>query len=197
MGMGTHGPPSADAGTWLYLERPRWRAMSDLTKHRSSFNPWIIGFPFLSTPPTPNGSPGREPLRRSWLISLRCRMRRNTIDQELAAGADPDSSECRHLRAAQLTAASNRQALAGAYERHIVAATSSPPLDVLPVNWSGVRAAAPRLDHLAQRLREDPRVRAQGVARARLLLTDGDSALYAKHDDLRLVDEVRSTLALL
>jgi len=171
--------------------------MTDLTKHRSSYNPWIIGFPFLAAPRTPGRHPGREPLRRSWLIALRCRLCRNAIDRELAAGADPDSSECRHLRAAELTAASNREALAAAYERHLVAATSIPPLDVVPVNWSGVRAAAPRLDRLAQRLRADPRVRAQGVARARLLLTDGDSALYAKDEDLTLVDEVRSTLALL
>jgi hypothetical protein len=171
--------------------------MTDLTKHRSSYNPWIIGFPFLAPPRTPGRRPGREPLRRSWLIALRCRLRRNAIDRELAAGADPDSSECRHLRAAELTAASTREALAAAYERHLVAATSIPPLDVVPVNWSGVRAAAPRLDRLAQRLRADPRVRAQGVARARLLLTDGDSALYAKDEGLSLVDEVRSTLALL
>ena len=107
-------------------------------------------------------------MRSSWLTALRCRLRRNAVDRELAAGADPDSSECRHLRASELTGESNRKALAAAYERHIVAATSSPPLDVLPVNWRGVRAATPRLDRLAQSLREDPGVRVQGVARARL-----------------------------
>jgi hypothetical protein len=133
----------------------------------------------------------------SWLTALRCRLRRNAVDRELAAGADPDSSECRHLRASELTGESNRQALAAAYERHIVAATSSPPLDVVPVNWRGVRAATPRLDRLSQRLREDPGVRVQGVARARLLLTDRESALYDKDDDSGLVHEVRSTLALL
>ena len=127
-------------------------------------------------------------MRSSWLTALRCRLRRNAVDRELAAGADPDSSECRHLRASELTGESNRKALAAAYERHIVAATSSPPLDVLPVNWRGVRA---------QSLREDPGVRVQGVARARLLLTDRESALYDKDDDSGLVHEVRSTLALL
>jgi hypothetical protein len=136
-------------------------------------------------------------LTKPKLIALRCRLRRNAIDQELAAGADPESSECRHLRASELTAQSNRQALAAAYERHIAAATRFPQLDVVRVNWRGVRAATPRLVHLARRLREDPRLRAQGVARARLLLTDRDSALYAKGDDLSLVNEVRSTLALL
>lgn len=170
--------------------------MTDLTRRRSSHKPWIAGFPVPAAPRTRGRHRGREPLRRRWLIELRCRLRRNAIDRELAAGADPDSSECRHRRAAELTAASNREALAAAYERHLVASTSFPPLDVLPVNWRGVRGAAPRIDRLAQRLRDDPRVRPQGVARARLLLTDGDSALYAR-DDACLMDEVRSTLALL
>jgi hypothetical protein len=170
--------------------------MTDLTKQRSSYNPWIIGFPYLAAPRTPGEAPRRKPQRSSWLIALRCRLHRNTIDRELAAGTDPDSSECRHLRAAQLTAASNRVALADAYERYVVAATSSPQLAVIPINWSAVRAATPRLQELARRLRDDPGVRAQGVARARRLLTERDSALRAK-DDLSLIDSVRSTLALL
>ena len=171
--------------------------MTDLTKYRSSYNPWLLGFPYLPDQPKPDGSPGRQPRQRSWLIALRCRMRRRAIEQELAAGADPDSSECRHLRASELTAESNRQALAAALERHLVAASHVPPLDVLPVNWHAVRAAAPRLERLAERLREDPRVRAQGVARTRLLFTDANSALFAKDDDLSLAHEVRSALALL
>jgi hypothetical protein len=181
----------------LDTDHSQWSAMTHLTKHRSSYNPWTIGFPFLSAPQTPGAPPRRGSLRSSWRIVLRCRLRRNAIDRELAGGADPDSNECRHLRASELTGESKRHALAAAYERHILAATSSPPLDVLPVNWRGVRAATPRLDRLTERLREDPGVRAQGVARARLLLTDGDSALYAKDDGSSLVDEVRSTLALL
>jgi hypothetical protein len=169
--------------------------MSNLTEHRSSHNPWTTGFPFLWAPRTPRGLPLRR--RRSWLIALRCRLRRNAIDKELAAGAEPDSTACRQLRASELTARRNRQTLAAAIERHIAAATSIPPLDVLPVNWRSVRAATPRLDRLAQRLREDARVKPQGVARVQLLLTDGDSALYAKDQVTTLADEIRSTLALL
>jgi hypothetical protein len=59
------------------------------------------------------------------LVALRCRLRRNAIDTELAAGVDPDSSECHHRRTVELTAESTRQALAAAVERHLAAATRS------------------------------------------------------------------------
>ena len=170
--------------------------MADLSKHKASHDPWFIGFPFLPATPVA-GAARHEPLRSSWLIALRCRLHRNVIDRQLAAGADPDSSQCRHMRAAQLTSESNREALATAYERLLCAATGFPRLDVLPVNWRAVCAARPRLERLAERLREDCGIRAQGVARARLLLTDPDTALNVKDRDSPLMDEVRSTLALL
>lgn len=171
--------------------------MTDHTKYRSSFNPWILGFPSLPDQPEKGSRPGREPSHRSWLLGIRCRLHQRAIDRELAAGTDPESSACRHRRAAQLTGMSERDKLASAYERLLAQSESPPVLDVAPVNWRGVRAAAPRLVRLAQRMREDPRIRAQGVACASLLLTDGDSPLYGPQDELRLVDAVRSTLALL
>jgi hypothetical protein len=195
MSIDTHGRRAVDARTSECLEDPDGGIMTGLTEHKPSHIPWFMGFPFLPAPPTPDGT--RAPLRSSWRIALRCRLRRNAIDRELAAGANPDSSECRHLRASQLTTESNREALAAAYERFLVAATSVSPLDAVPANWRGIRAARPRLEHLVQRLRGDRSVRAQGVARARLLLTERDSALHAKDGDSRLLDEVSSTLALL
>jgi hypothetical protein len=128
---------------------------------------------------------------------VRCQLRRRSIDRELAAGADPESSECLHRRASALTRESDRHALAAAYERHLNASMNSPQLDVLRVNWPAVRAASPRLERLVQRLREDPGVTPRGVARARLLLADRDSPLYVQGDTMRFEDEVRSTLALL
>jgi hypothetical protein len=169
--------------------------MTDLTEQKPSPSPGSTGFPSLPVPPTTDGT--RAPQRSSWRVALRCRLRRNAIDRELAAGTNPESSPCRHLRAAQLTTEGNREALAAAYERFLVASTSVFPLDAVPANWRGIRAARTRLEHLVQRLREDRSVRAQGVARARLLLTERDSALHAKDGDSRLLDEVHSTLALL
>jgi hypothetical protein len=196
MGIDTHGREAVDAGMSVVHRLPDGGTMADLSKPKTPHDPWFIGFPFLAAPRSA-GSARRERRRSSWLIALGCRLRRTAIDRELAAGADPDSSECRHLRASQLTSEGNREALAGAYERLLDAATSFPPLDVLPVNWRAVRAARPRLERLAHRLRKDRGVRAQGVARARLLLTDQNTALHVRDPDSRLTDEVRSTLALL
>jgi hypothetical protein len=133
----------------------------------------------------------------SWLIGMRCRLRRTAIDRKLAGGADPESSECLHRRASELTRESDRRALAAAYQRHVDASTHFPQLDVLRLNWPAVRAATPRLQRLAQRLREDPGVTPRGVARARLLLADRESPLYVQGDTARFENEVRSTLALL
>ena len=171
--------------------------MTDHTKYRSDFNPWILGFPSLPDQPEKGSRPGREPSHRSWFLGIRCRLHRRAIDRELAAGIDPESSACRHRRASQLTGMSERTKLASAYERLLAQSESPPVLDVAPVNWRGVRAAAPRLVRLAQRMREDPRVKAQGVACASLLMTDGTSPLYGPQDEQRLVDAVRSALALL
>ena len=77
--------------------------MTDLTKHRSEYNPWLIGFPFLPATRATGKPPSQEPRSSSWLDRFHCRLHRRAIDRELAAGADPNSSDCRHRRASQLT----------------------------------------------------------------------------------------------
>lgn len=194
MGINTHGHGALDGATSLSINDSRETTMPYLTDHKPSQSPWSTGFP-VPTPGTPDTRtrPGRPP----WLVALRCRLHRNAIDRELAAGGDPDSSECRHLRASQLTAQRSRESLATAYERFLAGAMSVFPLDAVPLNWRGIRAATPSLDRLAQRLRQDRSVTPQGVARARLLLVARDSALNDKEAESRLVDEARSILALL
>jgi hypothetical protein len=166
--------------------------MTDRIQHASSQNPWIVGFPAPLGLQTPPGSHAR---RGSFLAGLRCRLRRGELDRELAAGADPESTECLRRRACELTARSQRAGLAAAYERLLAEASAPPILLRAPVNRGGVRESAPRLAHLATRLREDPDVRAQGVARARVLLTDAAGPLYAPHGGPRFGDAVRSALA--
>ena len=152
--------------------------MTDRIQHASSQNPWIVGFPVPLGLQTPPGSHVR---RGSFLAGLRCRLRRGELDRELAAGADPQSSECLHRRACELTARSQREELAAAYEQLLADALTPPSFLRAPVNRSGVR--------------EDRDVRAQGVARARVLLTDAAGPLYAPGGGPRLGDAVRSALA--
>jgi hypothetical protein len=195
MGIHTHGHGPLDGGNSLCIKQPWEKTMPDLTEQKPSQSPWPVAFPTAPGSRIPDSK--SHPERASWLVALRCRLRRNAIDRDLAAGADPDSSECRHSRASQLTAESTREALAAELERFQVAATSVYPLDAVPVNWRGIREAGPHLDRLTQRLREDRTAKPQGIARARLLVATRDSALNANDGESRLVDEVRSILAFL
>ena len=169
--------------------------MTDPATHKPR-DPWLVPLlPIGAT--TPTESAQLEPPRNPWLVGLRCRLQRGKIDRQLARGADPSSSQCRRRRATELTAQKERAKLATAFDRVRTHAEVAPRLSVAPVNWRGVRACAPSLARLAQRLREATEVRPQGVARAEVLLTDGTSALYAPGDESRLSAELRSTLAAL
>ena len=148
--------------------------MTDFTKYRSSYNPWLLGFPLLSATRR-TGKPSRHAFPRS-------------------SGPHPRAPKLTAVGERRLTAAGERRRLADAYEQLIVRAAESPTVNG-PANWREIRAATPLIARLAQRLREDPESRAQGVARAEHLLADDAGALYAPHDEQRLVDEVRSTLA--
>jgi hypothetical protein len=167
--------------------------MPDVRNPKSSQSPWSTTLPFAAAPAPPVRKSGHGPA--SWLAALSCLLHRNSIDRELAAGADPDASECRQRRASKLIAQSSREALAENYERLQIAATSASPLDAAPSNWRDIRAARPALDRLVKRLREDRNVRAAGVARARLLFNDRHSALHDRNGGAGLVDEVRTVLA--
>jgi len=104
------------------------------------------------------------------------------------------SSECLRRRASELTADSTREAMAVSFEHLLVGMTHTLPIGLAHVNWRAVRVATPLIDRLVKRLRGDSRVRAHGAARAKLLLAERGSALYAK-DGRLLVDDLRSVLA--
>lgn len=171
--------------------------MSNLTRRKSPFNPWLIGLPFLPAARSLEDRAIDEVREMSWSTRFRCRLRRRAIDQELRAGVDPDSTDCRRARATELAAVSERRALAASCERLLTRSEAPLTLTASPLNRREIRAAAPLLHRLAQRLREEPSVRVQGVARARLMLTEETSFLYDSRDQLRLVDQVRSVLVAL
>jgi hypothetical protein len=176
--------------------------MTTQTKPKSTSNSWMARFLYLPVPGTTSDAPakaepkGPEPRRRSWRTALRRLFRKTAIEQDLTAGANLSSRECRRRRASELTGPRTREALAASYENLLAGLTHTLPFGLAHPNWRAVRVAAPLLERIASRLREDPGVRAKGVARAKRLLSERGSALYAR-DSARLVDEATSTLAAL
>lgn len=135
----------------------------------------------VSTPTRREERPAASSLRGR----LRVLLHRGALDRELAEGADADIREDLALRAAQLTAPGHRRTLADSLDEAVAIAegqgpriTSSPPLAS-----RDVRAARAALLSLSRELREPGAVRAQGVAIAQRLLTDGTGPLYVESRD--------------
>jgi len=111
------------------------------------------------------------------------------IDRDLAGGALPDATMERALRARTLVGMPTRRGLARSV-RHMLATSARPSTagyPPVPVCRDRVRACSAEFEELIRRLLAPWPVPAQGVAKARLLLTDGGGPLYrrASPDDLR------------
>jgi hypothetical protein len=105
------------------------------------------------------------------------------LDRLLAAGADPAWDPELGIRAAQITAAKRRRALAVALEAAVRDAHRPPRWSAaVPLARGAVRAAAHELHLLAESLVETAAPAAEGVALAKQLVTDPSSPLYAPGD---------------
>jgi len=133
--------------------------------------------------------------RQSMAIGLRLRvfLRQGSLDEMLAAGADPSERPELSLRALQLTSRRHRHALADGLEKAIKIAeiggrrlTASPPLA-----RRDVRSCRASLLGLVRDLRSGSEVHPAGVARVHRLLTDGTSPLYECRRDDELWHAVR------
>jgi hypothetical protein len=111
---------------------------------------------------------------------LVARLRAARLDQELARGVAPDTSAPLVLRAQRLIAPSTRAGLAREIERMLRDALTGYVWVIARVapRRREVLDAANELDALARRLVEPGPISAGGVARVRLLLTDGTGPLY-------------------
>jgi hypothetical protein len=122
---------------------------------------------------------------------LVARVRAARLDDDLARGVAPEASVPLLLRAQRLIAPGTRAALARDIERILRDAMSSCVWVISQVTprRRAVLDAAEELHALAHRLVEPGPVSAGGVARVRLLLTDGRGPLYfdGAHDGLRTI----------
>jgi hypothetical protein len=102
------------------------------------------------------------------------------LDGELARGADPEERPALALRARRLLAPRTRATLGRHVEQMLddALAGEGAVLTRIRPRRGAVIEAADGLDAVAQRLLEPRPVAARGVARVRLLLTDGCGPLY-------------------
>jgi hypothetical protein len=130
--------------------------------------------PTISMPTT--ARPHRHPLS----ARLRARLLPGALDTALAAGADPRRTDALQARAERLISPGFRQAVATGLERTIEAAAKPPSAltPAAPLRRAAVTDAASELEMLATLLRDVEAPAPCGVARAWLLLVDGNGPLF-------------------
>jgi hypothetical protein len=116
--------------------------------------------------------------RPSPAIRMRARWRRNSLDEQLAHGADPATSPELDLRAAQLRSRRERSRIANALVEIVGDARRGEPVTIkVRPQRAHIRAAADDLLELVERLRDDQPVGVRGAAMAARLLSDSASPL--------------------
>jgi hypothetical protein len=122
----------------------------------------------------------------SALDRLLTRVRAHGLDRRLSLGEPPESSLLLALRAVHLVGPASRRDLARTV-RHVIELTNRPQWAAhVPVNYRHVRAALRELEGLHDRLEAPGPVSARGIARLRMLFSDGAGPLYqgSGRDDL-------------
>jgi hypothetical protein len=107
------------------------------------------------------------------------------LDAQLAAGQPAESSARHARRARMLVAPRARRSLADSWE-HLLTVATRPARGLsgrAPIRRRQVLRAEPEIRDLIGALNASGPVPAQGVAMARLLLTDGTSLIYSVGDD--------------
>jgi hypothetical protein len=104
--------------------------------------------------------------------------RAHSLDRELAAGADPASSEQLAARAARLTSARNRRQLAEGLERLERTARGPQRRWWAMADRAHVIDNAEQIGDLVELLRADTPLYAPGIALVRELLGDGNGPAY-------------------
>jgi hypothetical protein len=129
-------------------------------------------------------------LPRAW-----ARLRSWRLDRALISGADPRSSPLLAARAAQLTSRRNRERLAARVEGALevspgISAAIQPPRVEL-------EAARSLLTQVGAILRSDGPIYCQGIARLRILLSEGGGPLYHPTHPGELSEEAESIVGAL
>jgi hypothetical protein len=132
---------------------------------------------------------GLRALPRSRWHSLWARVRSDSLDEQLAAGAAPERDLLLAVRAGDLVGPAERAEIALRWEELVARARRPRPLVRgqvrVPIARPTVLAATDSIHDLVTALRAARPLAAAGVARASLLLTSGRSPVYTGLGDLR------------
>jgi hypothetical protein len=130
---------------------------------------------------TDPANPGCVIQQRSLTSTRVCaQLRSHGLDRALASGVSPDSSAALSLRAQALISARARRALARSLQRLIEDARRplGPFTPMVPICRRKILRSRESLEQLAARLLSGDPVDACGMAKVRLLVTDGSGPVY-------------------
>ena len=128
---------------------------------------------------------GPRDQRPSPIARLTARVRAGRYDRLLSVGVTPEPGSPLAAHCARLTSTTERHAIARSLRRAVrdahdhTATTSSSPIPArIPVNVANISAAEGLIDRVTQRLHSRRSISAVGMARLRLVLSDGAGPLY-------------------
>jgi hypothetical protein len=127
------------------------------------------------------------PWRPSLAARVTARLRASHLDRQLAVGVPAPAGSALAAHQARLMSVTEREAIARALRRavHDADAGVAPLSSRIPVHPTNVAAAENLIDTIALRLHSPRPVSARGMARLRLVLSDGCGPLYLfGHGDL-------------
>jgi hypothetical protein len=102
------------------------------------------------------------------------------FDRMLAVGVSAPAGSALAVHAERLTSVDEREAIARTLRRSVDDARNPerPVSSRVPLNVPNITAAADRIDQITLRLHSPKPVTSRGVARLRLLLSDGTGPMY-------------------
>ncbi len=139
-----------------------------------------ISVGFLSTAQMHDAVRRSETARATFSARLMARLQAGKLDRMLAVGVPVPAGSALAVHAARLTSAEEREEIAHTL-RHAVHDASdhhAPLTSRIPLNVPNIAAAKDRIDQVTLRLQSPRPVAARGVARLRLVISDGSGPMY-------------------
>jgi len=118
-------------------------------------------------------------LRPSLAARVTARLKASRFDRQLAVGVPATAGSALAVHQARLTSAAEREAVAWALRQAVHDAHAGRPLSSrIPVHPTNIAAAEDLIDTITLRLHSPRPVSARGMARLRVVLSDGCGPMY-------------------